>query len=63
MLLSMLFVYGVQYYMDADTYSLVCVCSGFVVGVFVLGLELFSSPFNIMIRSSHAHLRKKSCAQ
>jgi hypothetical protein len=26
MLLSMLFVYGVQYYMDADTYSRVCVC-------------------------------------
>jgi hypothetical protein len=26
MLLSMLFVYGIQYYMDADTYSLVCVC-------------------------------------
>jgi hypothetical protein len=32
------------------------------VGVFVLGLETFSSTFNIMIRSSHAYSRGKNHA-
>jgi hypothetical protein len=37
-----------------------CMCAGFVVGVFCFRSGAFSSPFNIMIRSSPEYSRKKN---